>query len=82
MPASDKFFQYLLALSLLGNPLLDEVVVVNHSHDDSMRIASFFRRLYERGRIQIPQSSFSSWARQGGLQNATKQIYRSEKFAW
>jgi NAD-dependent SIR2 family protein deacetylase len=83
MPLIDKFFQYLLALSLADNHLLDEVVVVNKNQQEGQRIAKFFRGLYERERAHSDQAGeFFYWVTRKNFQNGLHQIFPSASPAW
>ena len=82
MPQSDKFFQYLLALSLADNRVLDEVTVVNRNMEDGKKIAGLFKRHFERHRAWHNSTDFSRWVLQSEFQNATHQEFPSDTFGW
>lgn len=82
MPETDKFFQYLLALSLQGNTLLDEIVIVNSNPQDAEKIATLFPRWNERGKVHRPGGFFAGWVRNGYFQSALGQRYSSADLTW
>ncbi len=82
MPETDKFFNYLLALSLAENKELDEVIVVNNNTGDARRIAELFRRLHERGRIHLQTMEFGEWVRRDFQRQIHQMPFPSQNPAW
>ena len=83
LPAADKFFQYLLALSLHRNTTLDEIVIVNRNPQDCERISGLFKYHQERKRIMTQQDTISSFMQGGqGFQRALHQFFSKNDFAW
>jgi len=82
LPAADKFFQYLLALSLHKNKTLDQIVIVNSNPQDCQRIAGLFKHHQERNRIMTQQGSISLFMQSQGFQRTLHQFYANPEFAW
>ncbi|HVA16098.1 MAG TPA: hypothetical protein VMV59_00140 [Candidatus Dormibacteraeota bacterium] len=83
MPATDKFFRYLLAIALQRNTVLDEVVIINLNKDHCDEIASLFRALDQRKRVFRQVSPIWNYvANTLTFQNQLRQVYSSQYFAW
>lgn len=82
MPETDKFFQYLLALSLQNNRFLDQVVVVNNQREHGDKIAKLFKRHYERNKAFHASDPFERWVRNRQFLGQLGQVFPSEKPAW
>jgi NAD-dependent SIR2 family protein deacetylase len=82
MPETDKFFQYLLALSLQNNHFLDQVVVVNNQREHGDKIAKLFKRHYERNKALHAPDPFERWVRNRQFLNQLGQVFPSSEPAW
>ena len=82
MPETDKFFQYLLALSLQDNRLLDQVVVVNSDRAHAEKIVKLFKRHYERHKAFHAPDSFERWVRNRQFLGQLGQVFPSLEPAW
>jgi NAD-dependent SIR2 family protein deacetylase len=82
MPETDKFFQYLLALSLQKNHVLDQVVVVDRDAQRAEKIAKLFRRHHEKNRSFHTSEPFAYWVRNRNLQGQLAQVFPSSAPAW
>jgi NAD-dependent SIR2 family protein deacetylase len=82
MPETDKFFQYLLALSLQNNRVLDQVVVVNSNTQQADKIARLFRRHHERNKAFQAADSFERWVRNRAFLGQLGQVFPSSAPAW
>lgn len=82
MPESDKFFQYLLALSLRKNKYLDKVVIVNYLPEHIQRFVTLFKALDEKKRIATKQDTIFQYFDGGSFQRDLHQIFRKAEFAW
>lgn len=82
MPETDKFFQYLLALSLQHNRVLDQVIVVNSDGAHADKIARLFKRHHERHKaFHIPEP-FGYWVQNGNLLRQLGQVFPRATLAW
>jgi hypothetical protein len=82
MPASDKFFQYLLALSQRRNKHLDQVVIVNSNGEDADRIADLFRAQHERKKVLTQRETILNYMGGQRFQRQLGQFYSKTDFAW
>jgi NAD-dependent SIR2 family protein deacetylase len=82
MPETDKFFQYLLALSLQKNRLLDQVVVVNNQREHGDKIAKLFKRHYERRKAILVSDTFERWVRNRQFLRQLGQVFSQAEPAW
>jgi hypothetical protein len=82
MPETDKFFQYLLALSLQNNRFLDQVVVVNNQQQHGDKIAKLFKRHYERHKAFYAPEGFERWVRNREFLGQLGQVFPSREPTW
>lgn len=82
MPESDKFFEYLLALSLHQNKHLDEVVIVNSDGVHIEKFVKLFRMLDEKKKIKANRKGIRDYVKDGSFQRDLKQTYKKFEFAW
>ena len=82
MPETDKLFQYLLALALQKNRVLDQVVVVNSDAQQAEKIAKLFRRHHERRKAFYTPEPFEHWVRDRNFLGQLGQAFPSQGAAW